>query len=84
LVIILFILELAMTRLFIKHKSVETKKRNHKVIYMAPIKALCQEKFEIWKPKFSKLGLICKELTGDSQNVTFKDVSDSDIMYLFL
>lgn len=37
-----------------------------KVIYMAPIKALVSEKFDVWKNKFSTYGLSCCELTGDS------------------
>ena len=34
---------------------------------MAPIKALCSERFEDWQKKFGPLGLCCCELTGDSQ-----------------
>ena len=54
---------------------------SHKVIYMAPIKALCQEKFNDWKIKFQKIGLKCAELTGDTVNSNLKDFSDVDIMY---
>ena len=34
---------------------------------VAPIKALCSERYEDWKVKFGGLGLQCCELTGDSQ-----------------
>lgn len=31
----------------------------HKAIYMAPIKALVQERMNDWAKKFSKLGITC-------------------------
>ena len=34
---------------------------------VAPMKALCSERYEDWKAKFGPLGLRCAELTGDSQ-----------------
>lgn len=33
---------------------------------MAPIKALCSQRFDDWKEKFGPIGLNCKELTGDT------------------
>lgn len=33
---------------------------------MAPIKALCSQRFDDWKEKFGPIGLTCKELTGDT------------------
>lgn len=33
---------------------------------VAPIKALCSQRFEDWKEKFEPIGLLCKELTGDT------------------
>ncbi|CCA76367.1 related to HFM1-DNA/RNA helicase [Serendipita indica DSM 11827] len=39
---------------------------NLKCIYVAPTKALCYEKFKDWHDKFSKLGVQCCELTGDT------------------
>ena len=33
---------------------------------MAPIKALCSQRFDDWKKKFGPIGLNCKELTGDT------------------
>lgn len=33
---------------------------------MAPIKALCSQRFDDWKEKFGPIGLKCKELTGDT------------------
>ncbi|EGW07141.1 putative ATP-dependent DNA helicase HFM1 [Cricetulus griseus] len=33
---------------------------------LAPIKALCSQRFDDWKEKFGPMGLNCKELTGDT------------------
>ncbi|XP_077189164.1 putative ATP-dependent DNA helicase HFM1 isoform X2 [Paroedura picta] len=55
--------ELAITRLLIK---VPMPWLNIKIVYMAPIKALCSQRFEDWKQKFEPIGLVCKELTGDT------------------
>ncbi|XP_061489630.1 probable ATP-dependent DNA helicase HFM1 isoform X3 [Rhineura floridana] len=57
------IFELAVTRLLIK---VQMPWLNIKIVYMAPIKALCSQRFDDWKEKFGPIGLICKELTGDT------------------
>ena len=50
-----------------------------KIIYLAPIRALVQEKVKEWQAKFgAKLGLTCCEMTGDtdtSENLNF-DTAD--------
>lgn len=50
-----------------------------KIIYLAPIRALVQEKVKEWQEKFgAKLGLTCCEMTGDtdaSDNLNF-DTAD--------
>nr|XP_033772271.1 probable ATP-dependent DNA helicase HFM1 [Geotrypetes seraphini] len=58
------IFELAITRLLMEAPMPWS---NVKIVYMAPIKALCSQRFEDWKEKFGPIGLICKELTGDTQ-----------------
>ncbi|XP_053099284.1 probable ATP-dependent DNA helicase HFM1 isoform X2 [Hemicordylus capensis] len=65
--------ELAITRLLFK---VPMSWLNIKIVYIspycsvlflvAPIKALCSQRFDDWKEKFGPIGLICKELTGDT------------------
>ncbi|XP_062834078.1 probable ATP-dependent DNA helicase HFM1 isoform X2 [Anolis carolinensis] len=55
--------ELAITRLLIR---VPMPWLNIKIVYMAPIKALCSQRSDDWKEKFGPIGLICKELTGDT------------------
>lgn len=36
---------------------------------MAPLKALCNEKFTDWRRKFTQFNLKCIELTGDTDSV---------------
>ncbi|XP_068948830.1 probable ATP-dependent DNA helicase HFM1 [Petaurus breviceps papuanus] len=57
------IFELAITRLLME---VPLPWLNIKIVYMAPIKALCSQRFDDWEKKFGPIGLICKELTGDT------------------
>ena len=47
---------------------------------VAPIKALCSERFEDWKAKFGPLGLHCCELTGDSQLDDYFELQNSQIV----
>ncbi|CAB1317768.1 unnamed protein product [Coregonus sp. 'balchen'] len=54
--------------------------RNVKAVYMAPIKALCSQRFEDWKKKFEPLGLSCKELTGDTEIDDFFEIQDAHII----
>ena len=53
-----------------------------KAIYMAPIKALVQEKKEEWISRFSPLGITCKDMTGDTDftESTFKDLNTVDVL----
>ncbi len=37
-------------------------------LYIAPMKALCQERFEDWKARFGRIGLKVSELTGDTED----------------
>nr|XP_047922919.1 probable ATP-dependent DNA helicase HFM1 isoform X5 [Anser cygnoides] len=55
--------ELAITRLLMEAPMPWL---NIKIVYMAPIKALCSQRFDDWKEKFGPIGLNCKELTGDT------------------
>ncbi|XP_008066461.1 probable ATP-dependent DNA helicase HFM1 [Carlito syrichta] len=57
------VFELAITRLLME---VPLPWLNIKIVYMAPIKALCSQRFNDWKEKFGSIGLNCKELTGDT------------------
>lgn len=37
------------------------------LLQVAPMKALCSERFTDWSTKFEPFGLKCKEVTGDSE-----------------
>ncbi|XP_066533926.1 probable ATP-dependent DNA helicase HFM1 isoform X2 [Hoplias malabaricus] len=51
-----------------------------KAVYMAPIKALCTQRYDNWKLKFGPLGLNCKELTGDTEIDDFFEIQDSHLI----
>ena len=43
----------------------QSSKKPIKVVYVAPNKALCQQKLREWDDKFSRLGQVVMEVTGD-------------------
>ena len=47
---------------------------------VAPIKALCTERYEDWTTKFGSLGLHCSELTGDSQLDDYFELQKAQII----
>ena len=52
-----------------------------KVVYLAPIRALVQEKVKQWQASFgSKLGLTCCELTGDTDVAECQNLDNADII----
>ncbi|XP_014794444.1 PREDICTED: probable ATP-dependent DNA helicase HFM1 [Calidris pugnax] len=53
---------------------------NIKVVYMAPIKALCSQRFDDWKEKFGPIGLSCKELTGDTVMDDLFEIHHADVI----
>ncbi|KAG7321558.1 hypothetical protein KOW79_014416 [Hemibagrus wyckioides] len=54
--------------------------RDVKAVYMAPIKALCSQRYEDWKQKFGPLGLNCKELTGDTEIDDYFEIQDAHLI----
>ena len=48
---------------------------------VAPIKALCSERYEDWNNKFSKFGLKCTEMTGDTELDDFQELQMSHIVF---
>lgn len=48
---------------------------------MAPIKALCSERYQDWNAKFSPFGLKCTELTGDTELDDFHELQYSHIVF---
>ncbi|NXB39835.1 HFM1 helicase, partial [Eulacestoma nigropectus] len=69
--------ELAITRLLMEAPLPWL---NIKVVYMAPIKALCSQRFDDWKEKFEPIGLTCKELTGDTLMDDLFEIHHADII----
>ncbi|KAK7825008.1 dexh-box atp-dependent rna helicase dexh17 [Quercus suber] len=49
-------------------------------IYIAPSKALVQEKLRDWNEKFGSWGINCLELTGDNEFYNIKNIQDADIV----
>ena len=55
------VMELAICRLV-----AECRGQDFKVVYQAPTKSLCAERYNDWQKKFRVLNLECAELTGDT------------------
>jgi len=80
--------ELAIVRLLQKQRTQESDEgegkqqltHKQKIIYLAPIKALCQERLTDWQNKFGPLGVKCVELTGDTENLQYQSLLDTDII----
>jgi ATP-dependent DNA helicase HFM1/MER3 len=68
-------MELAIARLLWHKPSVD-----FKIVYMAPIKALCTQRLEDWQRKFSIHGLSCAELTGDTDFSQTRIVQQANII----
>lgn len=47
---------------------------------MAPIKALCTERFNDWSKKFTPMGISVQEVTGDSEISDFNEISTNQII----
>ncbi|XP_034242454.1 uncharacterized protein LOC117645973 [Thrips palmi] len=58
--------ELAIIHLLMSFES-SSVQDDFKIVYMAPVKALCTEKLHDWARKFAKLNINCLEVTGDSE-----------------
>ncbi|KAL4932118.1 putative DEAD/DEAH box DNA helicase (Mer3) [Aspergillus undulatus] len=69
------VMELAICRLLD-----ELKDEQFKVVYQAPTKSLCSERFRDWSRKFQVLGLQCAELTGDTDHTSLRNVQHSQII----
>ncbi|KAL4763068.1 putative DEAD/DEAH box DNA helicase (Mer3) [Aspergillus foveolatus] len=69
------VMELAICRLLNIRKD-----QKFKVVYQAPTKSLCSERFRDWNQKFHALGLQCAELTGDTDHSQLGNVQNSQII----
>lgn len=69
------IMELAMCRLI-----AESQGQDFKVVYLAPTKSLCSERYRDWQTKFGLLNLRCAELTGDTDYIHLRNVQIANII----
>ena len=69
------ILELAICRLV----SI-SRYNQYKIVYMAPTKSLCAERYRDWESKFASLDLRCAELTGDTDQIHVQYVQHANII----
>lgn len=69
------VMELAICRLISTIKDSQ-----FKVVYQAPTKSLCSERFRDWRAKFSTLDLQCAELTGDTDQAQLRNVQHASII----
>ncbi|KAJ4393931.1 ATP-dependent DNA helicase MER3 [Gnomoniopsis smithogilvyi] len=53
---------------------------NAKIVYIAPTKALCREKAEQWRKKFSMISMPVSELTGDTSRAEMRAVRMAKII----
>ncbi|KAI1613005.1 nucleotide-sugar transporter-domain-containing protein [Exophiala viscosa] len=69
------IMELAICRIM-----GESRGTDFKVVYQAPTKSLCSERFADWQTKFGALNLQCAELTGDTEQKDLRNVQSANII----
>lgn len=52
-----------------------------KILYLAPMRALCTEKASIWKQKLESVGKSCIELIGGGdKNINESDIEGADLI----
>ncbi|RMZ79978.1 hypothetical protein DV738_g2954, partial [Chaetothyriales sp. CBS 135597] len=69
------VMELAICRLLANNDN-----GAFKVVYQAPTKALCSERYRDWNARFGVLGLQCSELTGDTDWNHLRQVREASII----
>ncbi|XP_010936598.1 ATP-dependent DNA helicase MER3 homolog [Elaeis guineensis] len=76
--------ELCILRLLSRFLSQEGRfnhiKGNLKTIYIAPSKALVQEKLRDWNMKLGSWGINCLEMTGDREFYEIKNIQEADVI----
>jgi ATP-dependent DNA helicase HFM1/MER3 len=70
----------AIMELAVCHTVMTNPKSDFKVIYQAPTKSLCSERFHDWSKKFKMIGLECAELTGDTEFDQLRKVQQATII----
>lgn len=59
-------------------RNLETSKGQ--VLYLAPLKALCQERRIDWTRRLGRIGLKCVEVTGDSEEADLSNFRKADVV----
>lgn len=59
--------ELSILRVIESQQHITDYQKRMKIIYISPIKALCQERIDDWKRKFGPHNIVCVEVTGDTE-----------------
>ncbi|KAK2981551.1 hypothetical protein RJ640_027976, partial [Escallonia rubra] len=76
--------ELCILRLLSKFISAEGRfvhiRGTLKTVYIAPSKALVQEKLRDWSQKLGSWGITCLELTGDNEFYNLRNIQEADII----
>ncbi|KAI6658705.1 ATP-dependent DNA helicase HFM1-like [Oopsacas minuta] len=74
------VFELAIVRWLLQESMNVSHPPTTKCVYMAPIKALCSERFQDWSQKLSPFNISCLELTGDSESDDFFILKDVQLI----
>jgi ATP-dependent DNA helicase HFM1/MER3 len=69
------VMELAICRLMTFHTH-----QQFKVVYQAPTKSLCAERYRDWQARFGTLDLQCAELTGDTDYSQLRGIQNAAII----
>src|SRR5271155_171466 len=69
------VMELAICQLIVACKN-----GDFKIVYQAPTRSLCAERYRDWQAKFGALDLQCAELTGDTELNQLRNVQSASII----
>ncbi|KAI8541452.1 hypothetical protein RHMOL_Rhmol08G0061800 [Rhododendron molle] len=69
-----------LSRFFSAEGNFHHAKGTLKTIYIAPSKALVQEKLRDWNQKLGSWGINCLELTGDNESYNIRNIQEADII----
>ncbi|KAG5534893.1 hypothetical protein RHGRI_022871 [Rhododendron griersonianum] len=69
-----------LSRFFSAEGNFQHAKGTLKTIYIAPSKALVQEKLRDWNQKLGSWGINCLELTGDNESYNIRNIQEADII----
>lgn len=74
------IFEMAIVKMISSNMSCGLNSHACKAIYLAPIKALCDERHADWSSRFGKLGYNVRKFTGDSDGDDLLEMHEADVV----